>query len=67
MFRKEGEIIMPSKRDQRNMYKINQNKSIRSGPKRHVSDLDKNSRTYRRLAKKGKIDELLAIPIVYKK
>ena len=49
------------------MYKINQNKSIRSGPKRHVSDLDKNSRTYRRLVKKGKIDELLAIPIVYKK
>jgi len=58
---------MPSKRAQRNMMKINQNQSIRSGPKRHVSDLDKNSRTYRRLVKKGKIDELLAIPIVYKK
>ena len=67
MFRKEGEIIMPSKRAQRNMMKIHQNQSIRSGPKRHVSDLDKNSRTYRRLVKKGKIDELLSIPIVYKK
>jgi hypothetical protein len=63
MFRKEGEIIMTSKKTQRNMQKINQNSSIRSGPKRHVSDLDKNSRTYRRLVKKGKIDELLAIPI----
>ena len=34
---------------------------------RNIDDLDKNSRTYRRLVKKGKIDELLAIPIVYKK
>ena len=66
MFRKEGEIIMP-KKNHRDMLQINLNQSIRSGPKRHVSDLDKNSRTYRRLVKKGKIDELLSIPIVYKK
>jgi len=55
------------KKNHRDMLQINLNQSIRSGPKRHVSDLDKNSRTYRRLVKKGKIDELLSIPIVYKK
>ena len=55
------------KKNHRDMLQVNRNQSIRSGPKRHVSDLDKNSRTYRRLVKKGKIDELLAIPIVYKK
>ncbi len=44
-----------SKKNNRDMLRFNQNISIASGSNRTVIDLDQNSRTYRRLVKKGKI------------
>ena len=44
-----------SKKNNRDMQRLNQNISIVSGPNRNLIDIDKNSRTYRRLLKKGKV------------
>jgi|TARA_R100000030_G_C3147938_1_gene97496 hypothetical protein len=57
MFRKEGEIIMPQRLTGRKkitkMGETAQDNFIKHGI-RNIDDLDKNSRTYRRLVKKGK-------------
>tara|TARA_R100001509_G_scaffold81369_3_gene45867 strand:- start:1870 stop:2052 length:183 start_codon:yes stop_codon:yes gene_type:complete len=56
MFRKEGEIIMFKKTARKKITKAGrtaQDNFIKHGI-RNIDDLDKNSRTYRRLLKKGK-------------
>ena len=61
MFRKEGEIIMTKKLTGRKKItkagRTAQDNFIKHSI-RNIDDLDKNSRTYRRLVKKGKNDSV---------